>query len=121
MDAERPTGCWSSAAVAACALAALLAVPAAAGGLPTVAEPTTTVAEGDFLGLIAAWAKDIGLFAGLVLCLVAFVVVMKNVITKYSEIASRQATWGEVGMHAGLGMVLLVVVVYLATEAAQIL
>lgn len=89
--------------------------------LPTVSNPTTTVQSGDFIGLIQAYAKDIGVVAGLVIGFLAMVIVAKNMIGVYNEIGAGKKTWGDMGIHGGMGVLLLVFVVYLLTEAAKIL
>ena len=95
---------------------------AAAGGLPRLHDPSTgAVDEGDFLGGLQAYAHDIVLFGGLALCAVALLVVVKNVLSKYSQIADQRATWGEVGMHAAVGLLVVVVSVWLVTVASGIL
>ena len=47
--------------------------------------------------------------------------VAKNVVGKYSQVADGRATWGEVGMHGAVGVVLLVIVIFLATQSATVL
>ena len=106
----------------------LAAVGAAAGagaahaGLPTVADPSTgAVADGDFIGMLQAYGLDIVVLGGLGLSAIALLVVAKNVISKYSMVADGRATWGEVGMHGAVGVVLLVIVIFLATQSATVL
>lgn len=91
-------------------------------GLPTVADPSSgAVTEGDFIGMLQAYALDIVVLGGLLVSAVALMIVAKNVIAKYSMVADGKATWGEVGMHGGVGVVLLVIVVYLVTQASGVL
>ena len=112
------TGRWRT--VFAAAVSAWAA--AAQAGLPTVADPTSgAVDEGDFIGMLQAYALDIVVLGGLVVSAVALMIVAKNVISKYSMVADGRATWGEVGMHGGVGVVLLVIVVYLVTQASGVL
>jgi len=95
---------------------------AAQAGLPTVADPSGgAVADGDFIGMLQAYALDIIVLGGLLISAVALMIVAKNVIAKYSMVADGKATWGEVGMHGGVGVVLLVIVIYLVTQAAGVL
>ena len=104
------------------AAAALLAAASARAGLPDVADPSTgTVDDGDFIGMLQAYGLDIVVLAGLGLSAIALLVVAKNVITKYSMVADGRATWGEVGMHGAVGVVLLVIVIFLATQSATVL
>ncbi len=105
----------------ATALTALLSGPARSG-LPDVADPTSgAVDEGDFIGMLQAYGLDIVVLGGLGLSAIALLVVAKNVITKYSSVADGRATWGEVGMHGAVGVVLLVIVIFLATQSATVL
>ena len=107
--------------VAACA-AALLGAASGRAGLPQVADPSTgAVDDGDFIGMLQAYGLDIVVLGGLGLSAIALLVVAKNVISKYSMVADGRATWGEVGMHGAVGVVLLVIVVFLATQAATVL
>ena len=106
-------------------LAALGTAAAAAGanaGLPDVADPSTgAVDEGDFIGMLQAYGLDIVVLGGLGLSAIALLVVAKNVISKYSQVSDGRATWGEVGMHGAVGVVLLVIVIFLATQSATVL
>ena len=103
-------------------LAAVLASGPAHAGLPSVADPSTgTVASGDFIGMLQAYGLDIVVLGGLGLSAIALLVVAKNVISKYSMVADGRATWGEVGMHGAVGVVLLVIVIFLATQSATVL
>ena len=102
------------------ALALVAAVPAMAA-LPVTAAPSTAPASGDFIGLLTGYAKDIGIAAGLIMALVALFVVVKNVVTAYSEVASGRGTWGTVATQGGAGVLLLVFCVYLLTEASQVI
>ncbi len=122
-DVRERIGEWRrrSAAAVAAGLAAMVAGPARAG-LPDVADPSTgAVTSGDFIGMLQAYGLDIVVLGGLGLSAIALLVVAKNVITKYSMVADGRATWGEVGMHGAVGVVLLVIVIFLATQSATVL
>ena len=111
-------------ATRACAAALGLMVTgrAVAGGLPEIADPSSgSVDEGDFIGMLQAYALDIVVLGGLGLGAIALMVVAKNVISKYSMVSDGRATWGEVGMHGAVGVLLLLVVIYLVTEAMEVL
>lgn len=109
---------WAARPPVALALAGQTA--AVRAGLPELVEPEG-VEEGDFIGLLQAYALDTVVLAGLGISAVAFLIVAKNVLGKYSDVASGKATWGEVGAQAAVGVVLLVLVVYLLTEASGVL
>ena len=104
------------------AAATALAAASARAGLPSVADPSSgAVDDGDFIGMLQAYGLDIVVLGGLGLSAVALLVVAKNVITKYSMVADNRATWGEVAMHGAAGVVLLVIVIFLATQSATVL
>jgi len=58
---------------------------------------------------------------GLILGTIAFLAVAKNMIATYNEIGEGKKTWGDMGMHGGMGVLLLVFVVYLLTQAATVI
>ena len=110
---------WTAAAAG---LATVLAAGPARAGLPDVADPSTgAVDSGDYIAMLQAYGLDIVVLGGLGLSAIALLVVAKNVITKYSMVADGRATWGEVGMHGAVGVVLLVIVIFLATQSATVL
>lgn len=89
--------------------------------LPSTADPSKAAADGDYIGLLKGYGYDIAIVIGLFIATIAFVVVAKNVVGIYSEIGAGKKTWGDMGMHGGMGVLLLVFVVYLLTEAAAII
>lgn len=93
----------------------------ALAALPDTADPSNAAADGDYIGLLKGYGYDIAIVIGLFLATIAFIVVAKNVVGIYSEIGQGKKTWGDMGMHGGMGVLLLVFVVYLLTEAAAII
>lgn len=89
--------------------------------LPDTADPSNAAADGDYIGLLKGYGYDIAIVIGLFLATIAFIVVARNVVGIYSEIGAGKKTWGDMGMHGGMGVLLLVFVVYLLTEAAAII
>jgi len=90
--------------------------------LPTQAVPDSgTVRAGNIIDAIKFYAKDIFLVAGLVIATVVFILVTTNAIAVYKEIRDGRRTWGDLGMHAGAGAVLIVFVVFLLTQAQDII
>lgn len=89
--------------------------------LPTTAAPSRGTEDGNFIKLLQDYAYDILIFGGLAVATVAFFIVAKNVLSTYSEVSSGKSTMGQVAMHAGVGVLLLVFIVFLLTEAAAIL
>ena len=101
---------------------AALAAPRVAAQLPDVATPDGIDEDsGDYIAVFQAYALQIVVLGGLVVAVAALFIVAKNMLAKYSEIANGRATWGELGMHAAAGVVLLVIVVFLMTQAAGVL
>ena len=97
------------------------AFSSAHAALPDTADPTNAAADGDYIGLLQGYAFDIAIVLGLILGTIAFLAVAKNMIAVYNEIGAGKKTWGDMGMHGGMGVLLLVFVVYLLTEAAGII
>ena len=89
--------------------------------LPTTSDPTRGATDGNFLELLQNYAYDLFILGGLLLATLALFVVVKNVIASYSEVSTGKSTMGQVAMHAGVGVLLLVFIVFLLTEAAAIL
>ena len=94
---------------------------ALAQGLPTTAPPSRGSTDGDYIGLMQDYAFDIGVFIGLALATLAMIVVVKNTMGAYSEVQDGKGTWGQLGINFGAGVLLLVFIVFLLTEAATIL
>jgi integrating conjugative element membrane protein (TIGR03745 family) len=93
----------------------------AMAALPTTADPSQAPADGNYIELIKGYAYDIGIVLGLVLGLVAFLVVVNNMIGVYKEIGAGKKSWGDMGMHGGMGVLLLVFCIFLLTEASTII
>jgi len=107
-------------ATAALAAFVLTAGPAMAQ-LPVTAPPSRGVAAGNYIQLMQDYAYDIFIFLGLALATLAFFAVARNVVGAYGEVQDGKGTWGQLGLHFGTGVLLIVFVVYLLTEAAAIL
>ena len=90
--------------------------------LPTQADPDSgAVRDGNIIDAIKFYAKDIFIVAGLIIATVVFIIVTTNAIAVYKEIRDGRRTWGDLGMHAGAGAVLIVFVVFLLTQAQDII
>lgn len=89
--------------------------------LPATADPTNAAADGDYIGLLKGYGFDIAIALGLFLGTIAFLAVAKNMVAVYTEIGAGKKTWGDMAMHGGMGVLLLVFVVYLLTEASGII
>ena len=110
---------YHKAAVALTTLA-VSAAPAMAQ-LPTTAPPSRGSTSGNYIQLMQDYAYDIFIFLGLSIATLAFFVVSKNTIGAYGEVQDGKGTWGQLGVNFGAGVLLLVFVVFLLTEAAAIL
>ena len=82
---------------------------------------TALAHDGDWLELIQRNFHALMVVAGLLISSVAFLVVSKNVIGTYGDIKDNKATWGALGAQSGVGMVILALVIYLLTQARNIL
>ena len=90
--------------------------------LPAQAVPDSgAVRAGNIMDAVKFYAKDIFIVAGLVIATVVFIIVTTNAIAVYKEIRDGRRTWGDLGMHAGAGAVLIVFVVFLLTQAQNII
>ena len=89
--------------------------------LPDTADPSNAAADGDYIGLMKGYAYDILIVAGLVIGTLCFIAVARNSLSVYSEISTGKKTWSDMGMHGLMGVLLLVFVIYLLTEAAGII
>lgn len=106
---------------AAVTFASLFAISNVHAALPDTADPSNAAADGDYIGLLKGYAYDIGIVVGLVIGMIAFIAVAKNMIAVYNDIGAGKKTWGDMGMHGGMGVLLLVFVIYLLTEAAAVI
>lgn len=89
--------------------------------LPTTAPPSRGSTDGDYITLMQDYAFDIFILVGLVMGTLGFIMVVKNTIGAYGEVQDGKGTWGQFGMNAGAGVLLLVFVTFMLTEAAAIL
>jgi integrating conjugative element membrane protein (TIGR03745 family) len=90
--------------------------------LPTQADPDSgAVRDGNVVDAVKFYAKDIFIVAGLIIATVVFVIVTTNAIAIYKEIRDGRRTWGDLGMHVGAGAILIVFVVFLLTQAQDII
>lgn len=99
---------------------ALTGISAARAGLPTVEGPKTST-DSSFYGQISGYLNDGVVLGGLVLAAVAMLVVGNSIIATFSEVRDGKSTWGKFGMLVVVGVILIVVVIWLASKAATIL
>lgn len=89
--------------------------------LPTTAPPSRGSTAGNYIQLLQDYSYDIFLFLGLAVATLTFFVVSKNTVGAYGEVQDGKGTWGQLGLNFGVGVLLLVFVVFLLTEAAAVL
>ena len=99
----------------------MTAFSSAHAALPTTAAPSNAAAAGDYIGLAKGYAYDILIVGGLIIGAVAFYAVATNAIGVYKEIGDGRKQWSDLGMHTLMGVLLLVMVVYLLTEASTVI
>ena len=89
----------------------LVATFNALADLPTMEDPS----RGQHYGF------DIVVLLALAICAVGFLVVANNCIATYSEIQSGRKQWKDLGSMAGVGSILLVVIIWLLNQASDVL
>ncbi|MBZ7909523.1 TIGR03745 family integrating conjugative element membrane protein [Klebsiella oxytoca] len=99
---------------------ALTGVSAARAGLPTVEGPKSST-DSSFYGQISGYLNDGIVLGGLILAAVAMLAVGNAIIATFSEVRDGKSSWGKFGMLVVVGVVLIVVVIWLAAKAATIL
>ncbi len=92
-----------------------------AQALPTVAPPSRGASSTNYIEMLQNYAFDIFIFAGLLLGSLGFLYVVRNTLDTYSQVPEGRATMGAVGLQAGAGVLILVFIVFLLTEASGIL
>lgn len=93
---------------------------ASAKGLPQVQAPSRGGGSG-ILDTIKNHAYDGIILVGLVVCAIAFLIVFKNCLSTYSQIQENKKTWTDLILMASVGVVVLVIGIWLISEASDIL
>ena len=101
-------------AIAATPLASL------AAGLPTMEDPSRGAGSG-IMQTLQNYGYDIVLLIALLVVASMFVGVCYHAYTRYSEIHTGRATWGQFGLTVAVGAILLVVGIWLLTKATGVL
>ncbi|EFH3744908.1 TPA: TIGR03745 family integrating conjugative element membrane protein [Escherichia coli] len=99
---------------------ALTGISAARAGLPTVEGPKSST-DSSYYGQISGYINDGIVLGGLVLAAVVMLVVGNSIIATFSEVRDGKSTWGKFGMLVVVGVILIVVVIWLASKAATIM
>lgn len=101
-------------------LTGLLFAGNALADLPAIEQPTTGGGGGTY-NTMMGYAKMGGLAIGLLVSVGAFLAVAHAVITSFHDIRRNKGTWTEFLLYAVVGIILILVVIYLATKASDIL
>jgi len=100
---------------------AVLQLPAAqAAGLPVLQEPSRGAGTG-ILQTLQNYGFDIVLLVALLVIASIFIGVSYHAYNQYSEIHTGRKTWGEFGLTVSVGALLLVIAIWLLTNATNIL
>jgi integrating conjugative element membrane protein (TIGR03745 family) len=89
--------------------------------LPQVSDPSRGVTAGNYIKLFQDYLYDIFLVGGLLVACLALFKVAAGSISVYHEVQEGKKKWGDLGMHLGAGVVLLVIIVALVTQASGVL
>ncbi|MFC4160712.1 TIGR03745 family integrating conjugative element membrane protein [Chitinimonas lacunae] len=104
-------------------IAALLTstpLTAFAAGLPTMEDPSRGQGDG-ILQTLQNYGYDIVMLVALLVVSSMFVGVAYHAYTRYSEIHTGRATWGQFGLTVAVGAILLVVAIWMLTKATGVL
>lgn len=93
---------------------------AQAAGLPVLQDPSRGAGNG-ILQTLQNYGYDIVLLVALLVISSMFIGVCYHGYTSYSEIHTGRKTWGEFGLTVAVGALLLVVGIWLLTNATGVL
>jgi integrating conjugative element membrane protein (TIGR03745 family) len=103
------------------AVMAIAAAPLASwAALPPMEDPSRGTGSG-IMQTLQNYGYDIVLLIALLVVASMFVGVCYHAYTRYSEIHTGRATWGQFGLTVGVGAILLVVGIWLLTKATGVL
>lgn len=93
---------------------------AARADLPDMEDPSRGKGDG-IMETLQNYGYDIVILMSLAICAVGFLVVANSCIGTYAEIQNGRKQWKDLGAMAGVGAILLVITIWLLTEAGDIL
>lgn len=88
--------------------------------LPEMEDPSRGKGNG-IMDTLKNYGYDIVILLSLGVCAVGFLVVANSCIATYSEIQNGKKQWKDLGAMAGVGAILLVVTIWLLTQASEVL
>jgi integrating conjugative element membrane protein (TIGR03745 family) len=88
--------------------------------LPDMDDPSRGKGDG-IMETLQNYGYDIVILMSLAICAVGFLVVANSCIGTYAEIQNGRKQWKDLGAMAGVGAILLVITIWLLTEAGDIL
>lgn len=92
----------------------------AQGKMPTIEDPSRGTGGG-ILSTLQNYGFDIIMLVALVVIASMFVGVCYHAYITYSEIQTGKKTWGQFGLTVAVGAMLLVLGIWLLTQATEIL
>ena len=88
--------------------------------LPTMEAPSRGEGSG-LIETIQNYAYDGGILLGLLIALLAFLGVAWHSLTVFADVQNQRKTWKDLGAVVGVGALLVVVIIWFLTKAAEIL
>lgn len=92
----------------------------ARANLPTMEDPSRGKGSG-IMDTLKNYGYDIVILLSLAVCAAGFLVVANSCISTYAEIQNGKKQWKDLGAMAGVGAILLVIVIWLLTQAGDVL
>jgi len=93
---------------------------AQSGGLPTIENPTRGTGNG-IMQMIRNYGYDFVMLVALLVIAAMFIGVCYHAYGTYAEIHTGKKTWGQFGLTVAVGAVLLVIGIWLLTQATNVL
>jgi integrating conjugative element membrane protein (TIGR03745 family) len=91
-----------------------------AAGLPTLESPSRGTGGG-ILDTLRNYGYDIVMLVALLVVASMFIGVCYHSYVTYAEIHTGRKTWGQFGLSVAVGAILLVIGIWLLTEATKVL
>jgi integrating conjugative element membrane protein (TIGR03745 family) len=110
----------ASMAMSAALMTSVLVSPIASAALPGVEAPTGSSSTSGLMATLQLYLKEYGALIGLVVCVVAFLLVAVASIAQFNE-ARKKGEWSTFGVVVTVGIILIVMIIWLANKASTIL